>query len=208
MNRPEPRDGSGLVLLAPGGLAAPAAPASLAALLGLRLLAGPAVSAAGSPPQLPGPADDPALVLAALAGQPPGWLLPLPIDPGQELNSGGCWAEALGAWRQPALLLIPPHAPAGAPRAYSALLQSVGVPLLGLVQLGGAWDPEIRRRDGLPWLGWQPAPDARQAGAVTDLSDDAAADLRAACRRRWREVSAARPAAPPFHPPGAAGRPA
>ena len=174
MNRPPLRSGSGLVLLAPGGLADPLVPANLAALLGLRLLAGSD--------------DDPARVLAALADQPEGWLLPLPIDPGQELNSGGCWAEVLGAWRQPALLLIAPQAPAGAPRAYSALLQSAGVPLLGLVQLGGRWDREVRRRDGLPWLGWQPSIEARDEDGM------AAAELRAASRRRWRELSAAKPA--------------
>ena len=206
MNSPEPRNGAGLVLLAPGGLSDPAVPESLAALLGLRLLVAPAESAAGCPPSLPSPADDPARVLAVLAGQPPGWLLALPIDPGQELIGGGCWAEALGAWRQPALLLITPQVPAGAPRAYHALLQSAGVPLLGLVQIGGSWDPEIRRRDGLPWLGWRPETEARPADAASD--DDVVADLRATCRLRWRELSAANLGGLPFHPPGAAGHPA
>ena len=202
MNSPELQAGSGLVLLAPGGLADPAVAERLAALLGLRLHAAWA--------------GDPTPLLAALADQPPGWLLPLPIDPGQDLSEdfghGGCWAEALGAWRQPAMLLIPTQAPSGAPRAYSALLQGAGVPLLGLIQLGGSWNPEERRRDGLPWLGCLPLPheaqDRAQPGSGCDPSDDAIVDLLAACRRRWREISAARPAGALRHPPGATDRPA
>ncbi|MFZ9849938.1 MAG: hypothetical protein ACO3FA_00490 [Vulcanococcus sp.] len=196
MNSPELRSAAGLVLVAPGGCTDMGSGARLAALLGLQLLM-----------RIPAPEQDPAAVLDALARQAPGWLLPLPVDPGQELTQGGCWAETLAAWRQPALLLLPEQAPAGAPRAYHALLQCAGVPLLGLVQLGGAWAPELRRRDGLPWLGWLPATaapgvDPAQAG------DDAAVALRAACRLRWREISAARPVAPPLHPPAAAARPA
>jgi len=194
MHSPEPRSGTGLVLLAPGGLADPAASTHLAALLGLRALSGPA--------------GDPAQQLAALADQPSGWLLPLPIDPGQELSGGGCWAEALGAWRQPALLLIPTQAPAGAPRAYCALLQLAGVPLLGLVQAGGTWSPQTRRRDGLPWLGWLPAAQPDQPLAGADPADEAAVALLAACRRRWRELSAARPGELLLDPPGAGDRPA
>ena len=194
MQSPEPRSGSGLVVLAPGGLADPAVAARLAALLGLRLLG----TTTG----------DPVRELAALADQPSGWLLPLAVDPGAELSSGGCWAEALGAWRQPALLLIPTQAPAGAPRAYAALLQAAAVPLLGLVQHGGTWNPEIRLRDGLPWLGWLPVTAAGQPGSgFNEADDDAAANLLAASRCRWRVVSAARPVAPPLHPPGAGARP-
>jgi hypothetical protein len=197
MNSPEPSSGTGLVLVAPAGLSALGPAARLAGLLGLRLL-----------PSGPGPDDDPAAVLAAMADHAPGWLLPLPIDPGQELNRGGCWAEALAAWRQPALLLLPQQAPAGAPRAYDALLRSAGVPLLGLVQLGGTWAPALRHRDGLPWLGWVPAMEPEPAGTLGASADDAAVQLLAACRRRWRQISAARPPAPLSHPPGAADRPA
>ncbi|MFM7652160.1 MAG: hypothetical protein ACKO5M_04425 [Vulcanococcus sp.] len=202
MNSAERPPAPGLVLLAPGGLADPAAATRLAALLGLRRLA-----ATG---------EDPQQQLAALADEPPGWVLPLPLDPGQELMTGGCWAELLGAWRQPALLLIPGWAPAGAPRAYRALLQVAGVPLVGLVQLGGTWDPALRRRDGLPWLGWLPDAQPDQPGSASatagdttsDAGNDAAVELLAACRMRWREVSAARTAPPPLHPPGAGGPPA
>lgn len=189
MNSAELRSGAGLVLLAPGGLVDAAVAARLAALLGLRLHAATD--------------DDPTPLLAALADQPPGWLLPLPVDPGQDLDGGGCWAEALGAWRQPALLLIPRQAPSGAPRAYGALLQGSGVPLVGLIQLGGSWSAEHRRRDGLPWLGWLPSTDGAQPGTGGDPVDDATVALLAACRRRWSEISAARPAASLRHPPGA-----
>lgn len=187
---------AGLILLAPAGLAGLAAIdpcARLAALLGLRLLEPPALPAIG-------PGDDPAAVLAALAQQPPGWLLPLPLDPGEPLQAPGCWADALAAWRQPALLLL--HAgwpPAGAPRAYHALLAGAGVPLLGLVQLGGPWQPQPRRGDGLPWLGWLPAPADR--GGEPEAAAAAEDALRELVLRRWRGLSAARPHPHPSDPP-------
>ena len=77
----------------------------------------------------------------------------------------------------------------GAARAYTALLQQAGVPLVGLVQLGGTWQPEVRRRDGLPWLGWLPTAD----DAIP--ADQAQAALAELVLRRWR-LSAARAAAP------------
>ena len=65
-----------------------------------------------------------------------------------------CWADALAAWRQPTLLLLSAEGvAAGQHRAYRALLELAGVPLLGLVQLEQPWRPEQRRSDGLPWLG-------------------------------------------------------
>ena len=42
----------------------------------------------------------------------------------------------------------------GAVPAFYALCEQHRVPLLGLVQMGGIWNPVERRRDGLPWLGW------------------------------------------------------
>lgn len=181
-----PGSGSGLVLVSPGGLSGTASldPCSrLAGLLGLRLLEAPL-----APPI--GPRDDPAAALAALAERPGGWLLPLPLDPGEDLDGPGCWAEALAAWRQPTVLLLRAEwPPAGAARAYGALLQAAGVPLLGLVQLGGLWRPDQRRSDGLPWLGWLP-PGSAWDGAEADA---AGAVLREASLRRWRALSAARP---------------
>lgn len=35
----------------------------------------------------------------------------------------------------------------------TALLLQWRVPLLGLVQADGPWEPAARRADGLPWLG-------------------------------------------------------
>jgi hypothetical protein len=75
------------------------------------------------------------------------------------LGDRGSWAEALGAWRQPTVLLIPAAAAASGPAAaYHALLKLQGVPLLGLIQWGGPWQAGDRRRDGLPWLGWLASP--------------------------------------------------
>ena len=92
-----------------------------------------------------------------LAMQTPaaGLLHPLPLDPGLALADGSHWAEILGAWRQPSLVLL--HADqngSGTAAAVTALLQQWQVPLLGLVQWGQSWDAHQRRADGLPWLGW------------------------------------------------------
>jgi hypothetical protein len=81
-------------------------------------------------------------------------LAALPLDPGFSLADGSCWAQALGAWRQPTLLVIAAHQlESGAAAATTALLRQHGVPLLGLIQWGDPWQLELRRRDGLPWLG-------------------------------------------------------
>jgi len=119
-------------------------------------------------------------LLAALAGEPGPWLWPLAGDPGAFLGSEGNWAEALGAWRQPTLLLIPAAAAATGPAAaYHALLQRQGVPLLGLIQWGSPWLAADRRRDGLPWLGWlaDPQDPAVSEDQNRDLAWEAAADL-------------------------------
>ena len=195
MNSAVPWSTGGLVLVAPGGLAAPAlgpALAFLAALLTLRHLDCTCK-----------PADDPALRLSALAAEPPGWLLPLGLDPGQELAGSGCWADALAAWRQPVVLLVPATAfdlPAGAARAYDALLQQARVPVLGLVQIGGAAAPP--RGDGLPWLGWL---EAQVADA--ELVDQCHQALRRQLLRRWQALSVARPDQQRSDPAGAVDLP-
>ena len=158
---------TGVVLVAPGGVSGPAA-TELAALLQWRAL----------PPQ-PAVQHDPAPVLAELQRQPAGWLWPLPLDPGADLEAPGCWADQLGAWRQPVLLLIPAATPVA--RAYTALLQAAAVPLLGLVQLGGSWSAERRRQDGLPWLGWLPEQGAGRPGSD---AEQAVLELRLSLQRR------------------------
>ena len=110
-----------------------------------------------------GPGDDPNGALQQLQssdGQPaPGArsvLLGLPLDPGLPLDLGGHWAEALGAWRQPAVLVVAAEQlQTGVPAAMTALLERWQVPLVGLVQWGEPWAWAERRRDGLPWLGAQ-----------------------------------------------------
>ena len=97
---------------------------------------------------------DPERSLERLCRHGGGWLAALHRDVGQPLARGGCWAEALGAWRQPVAVAIPPaQLGSGLPAAVTALLRWWRVPLLGLVQTGDAWRPAERRRDGLPWLG-------------------------------------------------------
>ncbi len=72
------------------------------------------------------------------------------------VQGSGSWLDALAAWRCPALLLVQPNSagfiPGVAP-ASVALCYSLGIPLVGLVQLGGVWNPSARRMDGLPWCG-------------------------------------------------------
>ncbi len=135
--------------------------------------------------------EDPDAALGALAagGSAGGpartgrWLGALPLDPGLPLAAGGSWAEALGAWRQPALLVVRGEQIAtGLPAAGTALLQRWQVPLVGLVQAGGDWSPGQRRRDGLPWLGWLPA--------EGDADPEALQELLAVLQRRWRWIAA------------------
>ncbi len=158
----------GLVLLAAGPAAAVAdlqgqmAPA-LAAVLHLPLLE----------PLNPLAAD---AALGALAEGPPG-LAPLPRDPGLPLADGRHWAAALGAWRQPALVVLAAEQlHTGLPAALTALLAQWQVPCLGLVQWGGSWEPQQRRLEGLPWLGCL---------AAGQQEADNAAALRSACAARW-----------------------
>lgn len=121
---------------------------------------------------------DPPQLLAAASEQPGPWLWPLAGDPGAFLGDQGCWAEALGAWRQPTLMLIPAAAASTGPAAaYHALLERQGVPLLGLIQWGGPWLAADRRRDGLPWLGWLADPQDPAASQDQDQAWEAAAEL-------------------------------
>jgi hypothetical protein len=70
------------------------------------------------------------------------------------------WADDLGAWRQPTLVLLDgADRPASQGALHHALLRLHRVPLLGLLQVGGDWDAALRRRDGLPWFPPMTAPD-------------------------------------------------
>ena len=93
--------------------------------------------------------------LAALEQQAAGSALTwLGVDPGLALADGRPWAQALGAWRQPTLLLLEAaQLDTGTAAATTALLREQGAPLLGLIQWGEPWQPERRRLEGLPWLG-------------------------------------------------------
>jgi hypothetical protein len=155
------------------GLAAVAAQLAAAEGVALRELAG---------------AADPDAGLATLTAEATGpWLAALPLDPGLPLERGGSWAEALGAWRQPCLLVVRgEQLDTGLPAAGAALLERWRVPLAGLVQVGGDWQPVLRRRDGLPWLGWLP-----ETGAESEEAGVAMAALQQVLRGRWRVLQAA-----------------
>ncbi|MFM7641067.1 MAG: hypothetical protein ACKO45_05900 [Cyanobium sp.] len=119
----------------------------------------------------------PHLQLRLLHQSQTGWLASLPLDPGQALADGSNWAEALGAWHQPTLLVVAASQhPSGVAASTTALLRQWQVPLLGLVQWGGAWNRDLRRRDGLPWLG-------RLEDAAAEGDSDS--PLAALLTRRW-----------------------
>ena len=101
--------------------------------------------------------DDPRKTLESL--QEDQGLVQLIGDPGISHPSGANWIEALGAWKQPTILIATPTPKGeipGTAMAYTALCREFSVPLLGLVQYGGCWDPDLRKLDGLPWCGWLP----------------------------------------------------
>jgi len=77
-------------------------------------------------------------------------------DSAVTFSDGGSWLESLGAWRKPIVLLVkglPSGEVSGQAAAYFALAKSLKVPVIGLVQLGGNWEPKQRSLDGLPWCG-------------------------------------------------------
>ena len=93
-----------------------------------------------------------------------GWLASLPLDPGQALPDGSTWAEALGAWCQPTLVTLgAQQLSSGAAASSTALLRQWRVPLLGLVQWGGAGKATfVAGMASLGWGAWRMAPPGRQ----------------------------------------------
>ena len=101
--------------------------------------------------------DDPDAVLSDCSSNP--CLLSVSGDGARLLPRGSSWLEALADWRMPTLLLTQGDSEGtipGSAAAHVALCRQLGVPLIGLVQLQGAWDRASRRRDALPWCGWVP----------------------------------------------------
>lgn len=176
--------GGGLVLVAAGSGELPALAAErLAALLPRGAEAWPLLRPAAAAEL------DPEALLSALAARAGGWLAPLSRDPGQWLEAGLRWADALGAWRQPTLLVSgPEQAAGGAAAAYTALLERCGVPLLGLVQWGAPWDAPTRSLEGLPWLGALDGTTAPAPGSDADAIEQALAQALV-LRARWLELS-------------------
>jgi len=126
-------------------------------------------------------AAEPDQLMAALQSHQGGALVALEEDPGRWLPVGTRWAEVLGAWRQPTLLLIAADdAGNGLAAAYTALLDRSAVPLLGLVQWGGSWEGPARSCEGLPWLG------ALQPG---DHGGSGAEVLLEALKLRWQRFT-------------------
>ena len=138
----------------------------------------------------------PDAALAALCAQEHNqaglWLAGLDTDVGLPLEEGHCWAEALGAWRQPVLLVVPAiQLKSGLPAAATALLRQWQVPLLGLLQWGGSWQARARRHDGLPWLGMLAEEASVEGSDGDELAADSAASLATVLALRWRQLDLA-----------------
>jgi len=77
----------------------------------------------------------------------------------------------------------------GLPAAGTALLQRWQVPLVGLIQWGGPWNPIARRQEGLPWLGCLAVQPAEQldpsGGALNEVGDE---ELVLRLRWRWAQL--------------------
>jgi len=74
-------------------------------------------------------------------------------------SEGSSWMEALADWRHPIILISKPSIKGkipGTAYSYVSLCRYLGVPLLGIAQLGGVWDRRSRIADGLPWCGLIP----------------------------------------------------
>ena len=102
--------------------------------------------------------ENPREVLHSLAKEE--CLVSLFGDPATHHLDRGSWLEALADWRQPTILLVSPDSSgelSGTACAYAALCETLSVPLVGIVQVGGSWNALHRRLDGLPWCGWLPS---------------------------------------------------
>ena len=87
-------------------------------------------------------------------------LILLKGDVAKSLPEGGSWLEALGAWKQPIILLVIPLPSGeipGVALAYSALCRELKVPLVGVIQLGGHFVQGRNFSDGVVCCGWLPA---------------------------------------------------
>ena len=145
----------------------------------------------GHEPLVPASADDPFAVLQQLEeAAADRWLL-VTEEPAAHRGCGNHWCAAVAAFRRPLLFVIPAAAGwEGRARAYGALAQQTGVPLLGVAS-EGAWMPEgfSPSRDlGLPWIGTFPAePSEFTAGSD---GDEQLWTIRERIHWRWRMLLA------------------
>lgn len=134
----------------------------------------------GRPPYRPAPEADPFQVLQQLASgtaaapspaqdhqAQSSWLL-VTSELAAHHGPGANWCTALAAFRRPLLLVVAPHPGwEGQARAYGALAQQSGIPLLGVTSHGEPHAPHFNPalELGLPWLGHLPTGDASTSEA-------------------------------------------
>nr|AUG32729.1 hypothetical protein PLO_756 [Paulinella longichromatophora] len=96
------------------------------------------------------------------------------------------WSKALGATKQPCILLLSDtegFSISSKAAAHQALLEKYGAPFIGILQIGGTWNPVERRCDGLAWCGWWQGFEA--SSISKEISELETSFL---IRKRWSQV--------------------
>ncbi len=133
--------------------------------------------------------DDPNKILGQLSND--GRLALLTGDPAVLNSFGQTWLEALGAWRNPTILIVSPLESGeipGTAAAYAALCKTLSVPLIGIIQLGGSWEDHPRRLDNLPWCGLIPDQENRVNKQTETFYKKEDQNLEVTALRLWHQL--------------------
>nr|YP_009531004.1 hypothetical protein PMNZ_773 [Paulinella micropora]AXY63693.1 hypothetical protein PMNZ_773 [Paulinella micropora] len=132
------------------------------------------------------PIMDPYKIVKELQSKRVPRLVILMRDMSQALGLSVKWLKVLGATQQPCILLVsdPDSDSIGNnAAAHQALLEQHGVPLVGILQIGGIWNPIERRCDGLSWCGWwQGLKASSESKEISEL------ETIYSIRKRWSQV--------------------
>ncbi|HRD41590.1 MAG TPA: hypothetical protein PLI52_02345 [Prochlorococcaceae cyanobacterium AMR_MDS_5431] len=132
------------------------------------------------------PTMDPYKIVKELQSKRLPRLVILMKDMSQTLGLSVRWLKVLGATRQPCILLVSDtdsDSIGNNAAAHQALLHQHGIPLVGILQIGGIWNPIERRRDGLSWCGWwQGLQASSESKEILEL------ETIYSIRKRWSQV--------------------